>query len=224
MRPHEANSPVPMWEDAAVPKIIGESLEEHRAEMHRRIFAAFDELLASKGYAEVTLAEIASTAGLGRTAMYNYYPDKESLLLAYTEHETSLYLAELGGRLADVSNPIEQLKVYIRAEMETLAGQHVSANTLTGVLSDEGRARMREHVMPLWQVLLQIINSAMEERYLPPGDPMVKLHLVSASTSGRWSKGLSGTELDNAIVAVTDFVLRGLSVRFDAEGSPIPLD
>lgn len=219
----EANSPVSVWQDAAVPKIIGESLEEHRAEMHRRIFEAFDDLIASKGYAEVTLAEIAAAAGLGRTAMYNYYPDKESLLLAFTEHETSLYLADLGARLADVTNPIEQLTVYIRAEMETLAGQHVSANTLTGVLSDEGRARMREHVMPLWQVLLGIINSAMEEGYLPAGDPMVKLHLVSASTSSRWSKGLSGDELDAAITAVVDFVLRGLGVRFDVDGSPTRL-
>ncbi|MDN5893272.1 MAG: TetR/AcrR family transcriptional regulator [Nocardioides sp.] len=206
-----------------MPKIIGGSLGAHREEMRKRIFAAFDDLLASHGYADLTLAEIAAAAGLGRTAMYNYHPDKESLLLAFTDHETEIYLADLGSRLADVTNPIEQLMVYIRAEMEKLAGQHVSPSSLTGLLSDVGRNRMREHVMPLWQVLLEILNSAVEEDYLPDGNTMTKLHLVSASTSGRWSKDLAGEQLDEAIREVTAFVLRGLGVQLDLSGSPLRL-
>ena len=63
-----------------MPKIIGGSLAEHRQQTRLRLFAALSALMADRGFDAITLAEIAQRAGIGRTAVYNHFPDKESLL------------------------------------------------------------------------------------------------------------------------------------------------
>ncbi|HEY5555152.1 MAG TPA: helix-turn-helix domain-containing protein, partial [Cellulomonas sp.] len=66
-----------------MPKIIGGSLHEHREQTRRRLFAALSALMADRGFDVITLADVAAAADIGRTAVYNHFPDKESLLVAF---------------------------------------------------------------------------------------------------------------------------------------------
>ena len=126
-----------------MPKIIGSSLEEHRTEMHRRIFDALSELLGACGYDSVGLADVAKRAGIGRTAMYNYYPDKESLILAFAAAETERFLGELEATLKSASTPIDQLRAYLAALIHEIAAQPFSTTAMSQVMSEEGRQAMR---------------------------------------------------------------------------------
>ncbi len=202
-----------------MPRIIGGSLGAHREQMRTKIFSAFTELLESTGYDALTLADVATHVGVGRTAMYNYYTDKEALLLDYTADMTERYLAALERELSVVSNPVDQLRTYIRMQAEEFAHQHVPLN-MTAALSEEGRRDMREHVMPLLGSLRNIIENGVSERYLSPGDIGLKMQFVSGSVSGRWTSDLGGAELDQAIEEATDFVLRGLGARIAKGGRP----
>ena len=78
-----------------MPRVIGGTLAAHREHTTSKIFAALRALLYERGYDSLTLADIAEAAGMSRTAMYHYVPDKESLLVAYAVHETDAYLARL---------------------------------------------------------------------------------------------------------------------------------
>ncbi|MGH3492463.1 MAG: TetR/AcrR family transcriptional regulator [Sciscionella sp.] len=201
-----------------MPKIIGGSLGEHREQMHERIFGALAKLLHDRGYDALTLADVASTAGIGRTAMYNYYPDKESLLIAYTAHETGRYVERLLAELATVSNPIDQLRVYVRMQLNQLATQHIAPSALSNILTEAGHQKMVEHVAPLWGMLRAIIGQGVEQRYLPAGDVDLLLPLVTASIAGRSTVDLSGHALEHAIETTTLYVLRGLGARLGTDG------
>lgn len=202
-----------------MPKIIGGSLEEHREQMYSRIFSSFTQLLAEVGYDALTLAEVASRAGIGRTAMYNYFPDKEALLLGYTEQRTDNYLDNLNDELSSVTNPIDQLSTFVRLQMLEIAQQHLALSSMGNMLSDSGRQRMREHVAPLWEILDGILKRAMEQRYLPEGNLSVLLPLVFGTLTGRAVAGLTGDALEHAIDATTEFVLRGLGARLTRDGA-----
>ena len=65
-----------------MPKISAGSLEEHRAETTDRLLDAWSSLVREKGYDGVTLAEVAAHVGLARTAIYNYFPDRDALVTA----------------------------------------------------------------------------------------------------------------------------------------------
>src|SRR5690606_17872687 len=75
-----------------MPRVIGGSIEAHRREARARVFAAFARLMYERGYDAITLADIAEAAGMARTSMYNYYPSKEALLIAYTDDEMQRFL------------------------------------------------------------------------------------------------------------------------------------
>lgn len=203
-----------------MPKIIGGSLEEHREQMQQRIFAALAQLLAERGYDAVTLADIAAAAGVARTAMYNYYPDKETLLLAYAADETQRYVAGLRAELAAVPNPIDQVRVFVRLQLQQLATQHVAPSSLSTVLTVEGHAKMLEHVAPLWAILRTILADAVAQRYLPEEDIDLLLPLVASSIAGRSVTELIGEQLEAAIDATSTYVLRGLGARLDNAGRP----
>ncbi|GAA0708470.1 TetR/AcrR family transcriptional regulator [Dactylosporangium roseum] len=203
-----------------MPRIIGGSLDEHRERMQERIFTAMAQLLREHGYGAITLADVAAAADIGRTAMYNYYPDKETLLLAYAAHETERYLKELSAALADVTNPVDQLRVFVRMQLQQLTTQHIAPGSLSNVLTDAGHRQMLEHIAPLHSVLRNIIVDAVEQRYLPEDDVDLLLPLVTASIAGRSTADLRGKRLARAIDTTTTFVLRGLGAKLDADGHP----
>ncbi|MFC2598163.1 MAG: TetR/AcrR family transcriptional regulator, partial [Actinomyces massiliensis] len=88
-----------------MPKIMGSSLAEHRERTRTALFDALAELMAKHSFDKITLSDVAAHAGVGRTAVYNHFADKEDLLLAFMEHETARYAEELSASLAGVEDP-----------------------------------------------------------------------------------------------------------------------
>jgi AcrR family transcriptional regulator len=140
-----------------VPKIIGGSLAEHRDETRRLLFAALAALMEERGFDAISLADIAQEAGVGRTAIYNHVADKESLLIDYINDQTERYLASLRQALDGVADPIEQLRLYVRYQLEFRRTFHMPAG-LREAVSPASRARLRAHAEPVEAVLRGILS------------------------------------------------------------------
>lgn len=193
-----------------VPKIIGDSLADHREQVRQRLFAAIRSLIAERGYDQITLADIAAAADVGRTAIYNHFPDKEAVLLAMVEEVTDEYVAVLRESLAATTDPMVQLGVYVRSAVSELAGQHFRMAGLGAVLSEEGRRRVMAHVNPMMAILTDILQRGMRQGVIPEQNIDTLTTLVSAATVGRTTLGLSGARLEQATQRAVDFVLRGV--------------
>ena len=70
-------------------------------------------LIAQHGCAAVSMRKIADEVGLQVGALYNYTPDKQSLLFDLMETHMHDLLAELG-KLPALDGPIEQLDQFVR--------------------------------------------------------------------------------------------------------------
>jgi AcrR family transcriptional regulator len=87
-----------------VPKVV-DSTEQRREIRHaaRRVFAR-------RGVAGTGLAHVAEAAGMGRSSLYHYYPDKASLVRALVRdvlaEEEALFAAALGGE----GTPLERIE------------------------------------------------------------------------------------------------------------------
>ena len=97
-----------------MPKILGSSLAEHRERTRTALFQALSELMSQRSFDKITLSDVANHAGVGRTAVYNHFADKEDLLLAFMEHEAGRYAEELSRALAGTEDPIDRLRIYVR--------------------------------------------------------------------------------------------------------------
>jgi AcrR family transcriptional regulator len=196
-----------------MPKIIGGSLHEHRAQTRQKLFAALSSLMADRGFDAITLADIASAAGIGRTAVYNHFPDKESLLVGFITHETEQYVATLERSLQDVEDPVEQLRTYVRAQAQLKRVYHLAPGPdLRSVLSRATQQRVREHVHLVEQILRRILSEGVESGAFPPQDVDTTVPLVNACLSSRGVPD-DGPERDHAVEATVTFVLRAVGAR-----------
>jgi len=200
-----------------MPKIIGGSLHEHREQTRQKLFTALSTLMAEQGFDAITLAEIAQAAGIGRTAVYNHFPDKESLLLGFITHETEQYAATLQRALDDIDDPVEQLRTYVRQQVQLKRIYHLAPGPeLRSVLSRATQARVREHVEIVEQILRRILEAGMASRAFPEQDVDTIVPLINACLSGRGVPG-SGPARERAIEATETFVLRAVGVM-----APVP--
>jgi AcrR family transcriptional regulator len=196
-----------------MPGTAARTLASHRHEMRGRVFDAFSQLLYERGYDALTLADIAKSAGMARTAIYNYFPDKETLLLAFTDHEMDSVFSELRIELYRVDDPIDRLRVYARSQLTYFATNHLPPGpALRAVLSAPGYAVMHRHAETLELILRGILAEAAADGRIPPGvvDDGQTVALINACLASGRVGDLAGEELDAAIVATEEFILRAV--------------
>lgn len=141
-----------------MPRITGETLEEHRALLRQRVFEAFAELMGERSFDAITMAAIAQRAEIGRTAIYHHFHDKEAVMVSFASHETERYLELLHATLAGVEEPDLQLRVYLRHQLAAGEQFHMGLGAqVYGHLSQEARLAIREHVVAVEDVLRGIL-------------------------------------------------------------------
>lgn len=168
-----------------MPKIMGSSLAEHRERTRTVLFEALSDLMSQRSFERITLSDVASHAGVGRTAVYNHFADKEDLLLAFMEHEAGRYAEELSRALAGTEDPIDRLRVYVR--QQALIKRHYHFPT-TGPLADavsrSTAGRLRAHGALMAQMLSSILTEAMDRGLIPAQDPAQVIPLLNATIMG----------------------------------------
>lgn len=188
-----------------MPKIIGSSLDEHRERTREKIFAALGELLESEDFEQLTFSRIARAAGVGRTAMYNHFPDQGTLLVEYTLHETTDYLRSLREATSVADGPREALNLYVRTQVELRDSFHMPQGSMRTKLAPETARRMREHVILIEDVLRRILHDGMEARVFDPElDVDATVRIVNSLVIGGTVAAQVSPE------ALVDFIDRGV--------------
>ena len=211
-----------------MPRISAATNAAQRENTKRAILESFGQLLYSRGLPGLTMTDVAKNAGIGRTAVYNYFADMGELLVAYALDETERFLHELDEGLAGVTNPIDQLAVYIRLQIEDLARRHLPPGpAMRSMLSPESYARLGKHVSELQMVLANILSDAITEKYIPENDIRELAMLVHGSLSssaGRAEDAPDTQTRERQIQSTIRFIQMGLGARFDADGNPLKIE
>lgn len=202
-----------------MPKIVGRTLAEHRERIRSRLFAALQNLLAEQPFDKITMAEIAARAGVGRTAVYNHYPDKDALLLAYIGAVTEKFAQALRARLEAERDPAEQLRIYVAATLDVYARYHVSGYAaLRRALPPGAAAHLADHAHTVERVLAGIVRGGMRSGRFASGDLSLAVRTVSSAIAGQ-SLPADPRERARAVRALDDFLLRGLGADVSEPGT-----
>jgi AcrR family transcriptional regulator len=113
-----------------------DTIEAHRRQVHAAVVTAAAALVARHGIRGVTMSRIAETAGIGRATLYKYFPDVETILVAWHEERISAHLAELQEARGRGGSPLEQLRRVLEAfaMMTHRWGRHESSAAIVSVL------------------------------------------------------------------------------------------
>jgi AcrR family transcriptional regulator len=100
-----------------MPKLWSETIETHRDDVRRALLDATAALVAQRGLRAVTMSEIATTVGIGRATLYKYFPNVESIMVAWHERQIAGHLQLLVEARDRTTGALERL----RAVLETFA-------------------------------------------------------------------------------------------------------
>lgn len=203
-----------------MPKIIGSSLGEHRKQVREKVFGALRNQLYERGFDAITLSGVAAEAGVGRTAIYNHFPDREHLLVAFVEDEVARYVTRLTEAVEAADDPADKLAAFARLQLETLADYHLPPGaTLASALAPSSYRRIAAHADPIGRTLTGILEEGMHRGRWPRQDVAVLAPMISAALGVRQVVDVPPEELPLAIEHAVTFVSRAVGV-IPREASP----
>jgi AcrR family transcriptional regulator len=94
--------------------------EEELAKRRHEIFHQVVNVFLKKGFQETSMREIAETAGLGKSTLYDYFKTKDDILLYYFEDQLN-DLIEAAQKIAAQNKPADKrLRQIVQMHMEFL--------------------------------------------------------------------------------------------------------
>jgi len=103
--------------------------------MVEAILRAAAQLFADLGYARTTTNKVAERAGVSVGSLYQYFPNKDSLLAVLLQRHVAEAHAAVGGALRLLADPAVPLDVGIGALLDRLVALHEADPELTQALS-----------------------------------------------------------------------------------------
>lgn len=205
-----------------MPKISARTLALHKAEMYDKLLDAFGKLLMSKGYDGMSLADVAALAGLARTAVYNYFTDRESLLIAWTDREVGRTIDALTEQLDKAGSATEKLRMFVRSQLESFATSHLPPGLEVGqLLGPETHQRFMKHVAPLEDLCLEILKEGVASREFTGVDAEATVPMVLACIGAeRVPLAMRTRDVGESSERVTKFLLRALGAEEPKQRKP----
>jgi TetR/AcrR family transcriptional regulator, cholesterol catabolism regulator len=163
-----------------MPKGIPLTEEEQNKRRHE-VFAASVHLFLEKGFRETTMHEIAATAGMGKSTLYDYFKTKDEILL--WGMEDGIYdLTELAKQIASHDIPAaEKIHQIMHAHLEfLLANKEFYAKVMYEVqrldLESQKRLQVRRHAYQ--DLLRELVEDAIREGTFRPVNPLLAARAI----------------------------------------------
>ncbi|GAA1691263.1 TetR/AcrR family transcriptional regulator [Nonomuraea maheshkhaliensis] len=196
-----------------MPRIQAATIGEHRAQTRDRILQAVSRLSRVQGIDAISMTDVASEAGITRTVLYNYFPDKAALLLAFTERVTQYFIDAYEQEMPVGAGPADRLRVFVRLQLAgLLAHPHPGAADLSAALGPDAYQRLAEHVAPMQRILAGILESGIEAGDFRVLDVPATARMILAVIGAERIPLIRGdVTVESAGAVVSDFVLRALA-------------
>ncbi|MEU7305671.1 TetR/AcrR family transcriptional regulator [Streptomyces sp. NPDC007206] len=138
-----------------MPKLWNETIEEHRRAVRDTVLETTAALVAEHGLRGVTMSRIAEQSGIGRATLYKYFPDVESILMAWHERQITGHLHQLAELRDRPGTPGERLEAVLEAYAFIQQRRHGHGGELSAVLHQGGHiAHAEQHLRHFLQGLL----------------------------------------------------------------------
>jgi AcrR family transcriptional regulator len=129
-----------------VPRLWNQTIEEHRRTVHVAILDTTATLVAEYGLAGVTMSRIAQETGIGRATLYKYFPDVESIMVAWHDRQVSDHLRQLTEVGTQPGQPDERLAAVLRT-YATLSAGHPTHELGALLHRTEHVSHARQHLL-----------------------------------------------------------------------------
>jgi AcrR family transcriptional regulator len=128
-----------------VPRLWTETIETHRRAVRDATLDTVAALVAEHGLASVSMSQIATETGIGRATLYKYFPDVESILVAWHERQIARHLQHLAEVRDRAGGAGERLEAVLEA-YALIRHEHDGGELAPLLHRGEHLARAQQHL------------------------------------------------------------------------------
>lgn len=194
-----------------------------KSEMPRReeFLAAALNRFAKFGYAGASTRDICAEVGLVHSAIYNYFPSKEAVVLAIEEREMKLMLEGLG---AVIEAPGQDARARLTATVRYVFDRSIVRRNAWRLMADmirslkpRSRAAVIERRDRFEKMVRNVLADAVEAGVLPPQDTRLASLALFGMAEGMsgWFRKNGPNTMEEVLDHATAFFLNGVGARFD---------
>ena len=169
-----------------MPRLWTETIEEHRRAVRDATLDTTAALVAERGLASVTMSQIAAATGIGRATLYKYFPDVETILIAWHQRQVARHMEQLAAVRDQASGgPVGRLKAVLTAYATITYQRPHGTELAAAVHRGEHLASAQEELLGFLRDLIADAANAGEVRGdVPPAELAIYcLHALQAASS-----------------------------------------
>jgi len=187
--------------------------EEEMLRRRHEIFNASVNLFLTKGFRETSMREIAESANMGKSSLYDYFRTKDDILLWAVEDEL-FDLTEAAKEIACQPLPaIEKLRQVMKKHLEFLVERkefYLKLSFEVQRLSIQSQLRIQEKRHAYQDLIRQLIDEGIREGAFHPVDSLLVTRLlITAITPTVFTSRPTGTP-EEMLETALDIVMRGI--------------
>jgi len=200
-----------------MPKIRAENIERHKVLTRNMLLDAAELVLSRQEYAGASLSLIADTAGIPRTTVYEYFGNKDELLVAVLEDRVPSIVNDVVAELADV-DPGTRIELIFERLLSAFAERPSAGRVVFWVLRrlpTWGVERVDLVLAPIRDQFADALRDGIDQgvftdRDLEPSVTML-FDLLMGGAENVLASGGKPAVVNNEVALRSSLVLRGLS-------------
>ncbi|MCB0964851.1 MAG: TetR/AcrR family transcriptional regulator [Acidimicrobiales bacterium] len=167
-----------------MPRINADTIADHVAQQRAAVLDAAVQLFTTRGYAEVSLADVAAEVGLARSSLYRYVPDKLHLLVEWYRQAAPATVEAWQEAVAGDDPPAARAKRWARAYLTwARTPEHQLVAPLTeglGNLDEETRTE----VATLHRAMMDVVAGVVADAGIAEAEVSGTVELLAGLTLG----------------------------------------
>lgn len=168
-----------------MPKIRATTIEEHKEQTRLDILSWAEKLFVSQGYNATSLTELADAVGIGRTTLYEYFKDKEEILVSLVEETIPQLVDEMIGAIPNDLSFEERLGELLLASLHFVSDDRNLGTLImreVPKLSPDAQGKVRQAHARIEEEIVDVCRRAIEAGQFRDLDPSTAGRIASAMT------------------------------------------
>ncbi|HSQ18480.1 MAG TPA: TetR/AcrR family transcriptional regulator [Anaerolineales bacterium] len=154
-----------------------EELTRRRGE----ILTAAMGVIIRKGFLETSMREIAESAGVGKSTLYDYFPSKDEIMIAYVVDEVQRMTAQAQAIIAQDISVTEKFRHIWRNHLENMLANkqmYIKISFEAQRLSLESQQRIQVHRHAYQDMLCELVEEGVRSSEFRPVNPLLAIRAM----------------------------------------------
>ncbi|MCB4204998.1 TetR family transcriptional regulator [Deferribacterales bacterium Es71-Z0220] len=141
-------------------------MENNKANKFDKILDSSIKIIGQKGFHGAKVKDIANDAGVADGTIYNYFNNKEDILVTIFKVKLEEYVNMAKEEIAGIDNPEEKLKTLLKYHFKVMTETPYLANVLQIELRQpikDLRIKVRRHLKNYFRLIEQVIEEGIQK-------------------------------------------------------------